>query len=122
MLQGGFGDFYFYDIATAVDGFGFNDDKRMQRKYDKEDPSRGSLHFFESPPSMPVSIGGALVFIGERVSIGDTLVSIGEKESGAGGRFPPIPSLLLPPNNKETLKSEAFASSCLHPCSYYSCV
>ncbi len=29
MLQGGFGDFYFYEIAMAVDGFGFNDDKRI---------------------------------------------------------------------------------------------
>jgi hypothetical protein len=122
MLQGGFGVFYFYEIATAVVGFGFNDDKRMQRKYDKKDPSRGSLHFVESSPSAPVSVGGALVSIWERVSIGDATVSIGEKKSGAGGRFPPIPSLLLPPNNKETLKSEAFTSSCLHPCSYYCCV
>ena len=31
--------------------------------------------------------------------------------------FPPIPSLLLPRNNKETLKPEAFALSCLHPSS-----
>jgi hypothetical protein len=29
MLQGGFGDFYFYEIATAVDGFGFDDNKRI---------------------------------------------------------------------------------------------
>ncbi len=34
-----------------------------------------------------------------------------------GQEFPPIPSLLLPPNNKGTLKLEAFASSCLHPSS-----
>ena len=34
---------------------------------------------------------------------------------GTGGEFLPIPSLLLPPNNKGTLKPEAFASSCLHP-------
>jgi hypothetical protein len=34
-----------------------------------------------------------------------------------GWEFPPIPSLLLPPNNKGTLKPEAFASSCLHPSS-----
>jgi hypothetical protein len=39
------------------------------------------------------------------------------KESGMGGRFLPIPSLLLPPNNKEALKPEVFALSCLHPCS-----
>jgi hypothetical protein len=31
-----FGDFYFYEIATAADGFGFNDNERMQRNYDKK--------------------------------------------------------------------------------------
>jgi hypothetical protein len=59
MLQGGFADFYFCEIATAVHGFGFDNDKRMQRKYDKKkDPSRGSWHFVESVPLMLVSIGG----------------------------------------------------------------
>jgi hypothetical protein len=29
MLQGGFGDFYFYEIATAADGFGFDNDERI---------------------------------------------------------------------------------------------
>jgi hypothetical protein len=92
--------FYFYEVATAVDGLGFDNYERMRQKYDKKDPSRGSWHFIESSPSTPVSIGGAQVSIGDRVSIGDVLVSIREKESGAGGRILPIPSLLLPPNKK----------------------
>jgi hypothetical protein len=29
MLQGGFGGFHFYEIATAADGFGFKDNKRI---------------------------------------------------------------------------------------------
>ncbi len=40
MLQGGFGDFYFYEIAMAVDGYGFNNDERMWRKYDKRIPPK----------------------------------------------------------------------------------
>ncbi len=36
-------------------------------------------------------------------------------ESGVGGRFPLIPFLLLPPNNKGSLKPEAFVLYCLHP-------
>jgi hypothetical protein len=66
MLQGGFGDFYFYEIATAVDvdGFGFDNDERMQWKYDKKDSSRGSWQFGKSSPSTLVSIGDALVSIG----------------------------------------------------------
>ncbi len=106
----------------AVDGFGFDNDKRMRQKYDEKDPSRGSWQFVKSSPSAPVSIGGALISIRERVSIGDAPVSIREKKSGAGGRCPPIPSLLRPLNNKKTLKPESFTSSCLHPHSYYNCV
>jgi hypothetical protein len=101
----GDGAFYFYEVAMAVDGFGFDNDERMRQKYDKKDPSRGSWHFVESSPSAPVSIGGAQVSIEERVSIGDALVSIREKESGAGRRIPPIPSLLLPPNKNLNLSS-----------------
>jgi hypothetical protein len=73
-------------------------------------------------PQCRYLLGGAPVSIKERVLIEDVLISIGEKKSGVDGRFPPIPSLLLPPNNKETVKPEAFASSCFHPCSYYCCV
>ncbi len=32
--------FYFYEIDMAVDGFGFDDNKRMWQRYDKKIPSR----------------------------------------------------------------------------------
>ena len=37
-----------------------------------------------------------------------------ERWIACGREFSPIPALLLPPNNKTTLKPEAFALSCLH--------
>ncbi len=41
--------FYFYDIATAVDGFGFDDDKRMRRNYDKRIPPRVPCNLSRAP-------------------------------------------------------------------------
>jgi hypothetical protein len=63
MLQGGFGDFCFYEIAMAADGFGFGDDERTCRIMTK-DPSKGTWQCVASSLSMPVSIGDALVSIG----------------------------------------------------------
>jgi hypothetical protein len=118
MLQGGFGDFYFYKITTAADGFGFDDNERMRQNYDKKIPPRdpGNLLRAPSPHQYPMEM---------RRYPFDTRIWRGIHwrctgihwipESGVGGRFPPIQSLLLPPNHKGTLKPEAFSSSCLHP-------
>jgi hypothetical protein len=50
--------FYFYDIATAVDGFGFDDDERMRRNYDKRIPPRVpcNLSRAPSPPQYPLEM------------------------------------------------------------------
>jgi hypothetical protein len=49
MLRGGFGDFYFYEIATAVDGFGFNDNERMRQKYGKRIPPGDPGNLLRAP-------------------------------------------------------------------------
>jgi hypothetical protein len=56
MRQGGFGFFCFYEIATAVDGFGFDDNKRMWRRYDEKIPPRdpGNLSRAPSPRQYPL--------------------------------------------------------------------
>jgi hypothetical protein len=86
----GHGVFYFYEIAMAVDGFGFDKDKRMWWKYDKRIPP-GDPGNSSRPPSLrryplethqyPLEKGYPL-----------------ETHQYSGKRFPPIPSLLLPPN------------------------
>jgi hypothetical protein len=41
--------FYFYEIAMAVDGFGFDNDERMQRKYDERIPPGDSGNSLRAP-------------------------------------------------------------------------
>jgi hypothetical protein len=78
----GHGAFYFYDIARAVDGFGFDDDKMIMMK--------GSLQgFLAIHRELPL-----------RTRIHWRCAGIHWiLESSAGGRFPLIPSLLLLPNS-----------------------
>jgi hypothetical protein len=45
----GHGAFYFYEIAMAVDGFGFNNNKRMWQKFDKRIPPRDPGNLSRAP-------------------------------------------------------------------------
>ncbi len=82
----GHGAFYFNDIATAVDSFGFDDDERIMMK--------GSLQgFLAICQELPLRASIHWRCAGIRWIL----------ESGAGGRFPLIPSLLLPPNSSAVL-------------------
>jgi hypothetical protein len=80
MFQGGFGGFYFYEIATAADGFGFNNDKRIGRIMTK-----GSLRgILAMRRELPLHVGihwrhASIHWVLESgtVSIGDAPVSIG---------------------------------------------
>ncbi len=82
MLQGGFGDFYLYEIAMAADGFGFNDNKRIGRI-----KTKGSLQgILAMRCKLPLhsgihwrcaGINWHWVLESGVVSIGDALVSIG---------------------------------------------
>jgi hypothetical protein len=63
MLQGGFGDFYVYEIATAADGFGFDDNKRISGIMTKGS-LKGSSQCVRSSLSVLVSIGDMPVSIG----------------------------------------------------------
>ncbi len=42
----GHGAFYFYEIATAADGFGFDNDERMRRNNDEKGFLQGILAIF----------------------------------------------------------------------------
>jgi hypothetical protein len=80
MLQGGFGDFHFYEIATAADGFGFNNEERIGGIMTK-----GSLQWILAMScELPLHTGihwrcTSIHWVLESctVSIGDAPVSIG---------------------------------------------
>jgi hypothetical protein len=104
MLQGGFGDFVFLRNARwmALASTTMRDAAETTRG----SRPKGSKGFVELPLRADIhwrkgyGAGGRLPRKQESIS-----------------RFPANSLLLLPPNNKEILKPEAFASSCLHPCS-----
>jgi hypothetical protein len=93
----GHGAFYFYEIATAVDCFGFYNDEKMRKNYDKRIPpgDPGNLSRAPSLHWYPLETRWYILEKGihwRRAGIH------WRKESGASGRFPPFPSLLLSPN------------------------
>ncbi len=53
----GHGVFYFYEIDTAVEGFGFNNDERMRQKYDKRFPTGDPGNSSRAPPQRWYPLG-----------------------------------------------------------------
>ncbi len=78
----GYGAFYFYDIATAVVGFGFDDNERIMTK-------RSLQGFLAICRELPLCTSIHWRCAGIHWIL----------KSSAGGRFLLIPSLLLPPNS-----------------------
>jgi hypothetical protein len=97
----GHGAFYFYEIAMAADGFGFDNDERMRQNYDERIPPRDPCNLLRalSPCRYPLEMRRYKLGTGIwRVICWRCACIHWILESGAGGRFLLIPSLLLPPN------------------------
>jgi hypothetical protein len=100
MLQGGFGDFYFCEMLLLRMALTTSKDVAEMTRVVKA--ARGSK---------------TLVALPLRADTHRNAEDLKKRWMARKRDFPPIPSLLLPPNNKETLKPKAFASSCLNPSS-----